>query len=113
LRRLLLSLVGGAACAGICAAGKILLDPLIAPSVLLSAAIGNRILIGFVIGISRVKINYILHGALIGLIVTLSYALGTIPQGLVSFLAYTLVGVVYGILIELFVTKGCGAGMAT
>ena len=112
MKRLILSLVGGVVCAVICMIGKIALDPTISLSLLLSAAIGNRILIGFVIGISRLKMNYLLHGAMIGLVITLSCSIGTISQNLAPFAIYTGVGVVYGILIELFVTKLCKAKQA-
>jgi hypothetical protein len=112
MKRLILSLVGGVLCAVICTIGKIVLNPTISLSLLLSAAIGNRILIGFAIGISRLKMNYAAHGAMIGLIVTLSYSIGTISRDLAPFAIYTGVGVVYGILIELFVTKLCNAKQA-
>ncbi len=106
MRRLLLSVFGGVVCSLICAAGRKYLIPSITLSALVTSAFGNRILIGFVIGISRLRINYILHGALIGFIVTSAYSAGMIFEGsLQGFAAYTLAGTIFGILIELFVTK--------
>lgn len=110
MKRLWLSLLAGAVCAAICAVGKLFLNPAITLPVLLASAVGNRLLLGFVIGISRLKMNYLRHGALIGLLVSLSYSIGTLAEkNLEGFVIYTMVGVVYGVVIELFVTKGCKA----
>ncbi|HBI37601.1 MAG TPA: hypothetical protein DDY71_08140, partial [Spirochaetia bacterium] len=57
--------------------------------IILASGIGNRILMGFVIGISRWKINYLLHGAILGLIVTLSTSIGLLTQNLIGFSIYT------------------------
>jgi len=75
------------------------------PAVVLLSSIGNRILIGFVIGISIWRIHYLVHGALIGLIVTLSASVGILSQSIAGFAMYTVAGIVYGFLIELFATK--------
>lgn len=75
------------------------------PDAALISSIGNRILIGFVIGISAWRIHYLLHGALMGLIVTLSTSLGILVQSISGFLMFTIAGIVYGFLIELFATK--------
>jgi hypothetical protein len=53
--------------------------------------------------------RYPAHGAFVGLIVTLSYSIGMIPQALVPFALYTALGVLYGLFIELFATKLCKA----
>jgi hypothetical protein len=108
MKRLLLSIIGGIFCAIICVIGRKYLNPSITLSALIVSAIGNRILIGFVIGISRLKINYLLHGALIGFLVTLSYSIGMIiDNNMMGFITYTTVGIIYGLLIEIFVTKIC------
>jgi hypothetical protein len=60
---------------------------------------------GLVIGMSRIKINYLLHGALIGLLVTLSYSIGMVTDNINGFITYTMAGIIYGVLIEFFVTK--------
>ena len=77
----------------------------------LISSIGNRILIGFVIGISAWKIHYLLHGALMGLIVTLSMSIGILLDSMAGFLMFTIAGIIYGFLIELFATKVFKAGM--
>lgn len=106
MKRLILSLIGGIICSIICAIGRKYLIPSITLSALMVSAFGNRILIGFVIGVSRLKIHYVLHGALIGFIVTLSYSIGMIFENNVQgFIIYSLIGTTFGILIELFVTK--------
>ena len=71
----------------------------------LISSIGNRILIGFVIGISAWRIHYLLHGALMGLIVTLSVAIGILLDSVAGFFMFTVAGLIYGFLIELFATK--------
>jgi len=75
------------------------------PDIALLSSIGNRILIGFVIGISSWRIHYLLHGALIGLIVTFSMSAGILSQSISGFVMFTIAGIVYGFLIELFSTK--------
>lgn len=63
----------------------------------------NRALIGFVIGISGwKKINYLLHGAIIGLIVTLPMAVMGPIAGAIILSAF---GIIYGVIIELVATK--------
>ena len=74
-------------------------------NVALISSIGNRILIGFVIGISAWRTHYLLHGALMGLIVTLSISIGILLNNVAGFLMFAVAGVIYGFLIELFVTK--------
>ncbi len=64
----------------------------------------SRTLIGFVIGISAWKINYMLHGIIMGFIVSLPMALSTlgVPElGIKVFLGFLIMGIIYGFLIEL------------
>ena len=110
MKRLLLSISGGIICAILCAVGRKTLVPSITLSALVTSAIANRVLIGFVIGINRLKINYLLNGMLIGLLVTLSYSIGMIfDNNIQGFIIFTAVGIIYGLLIEIFVTKICKA----
>ena len=74
-------------------------------AIIVATGIGNRVLIGFVIGISNLRINYLLHGALIGFLVTLSSSVGILFTSIQGFIMYTVAGIIYGILIELFATK--------
>ena len=69
----------------------------------------SRALLGFVIGISAWKINYVLHGIILGFIVSIPMALGALAtKGFRVFLATLIMGIIYGFLIELithFVVK--------
>jgi len=113
MKRLSLSIIAGIVCAIICAIGRKYLIPNITLSVLIVSAFGNRILIGFVIGISRLKMNYLLHGTIIGFLVTLSYSIGMILENnVMGFIHYTIAGTVFGLLIEIFATKICKAPSA-
>jgi hypothetical protein len=70
---------------------------------MIAGVILNRTLIGFVIGISGwKKMPYLLHGIIIGLIVTSLMAVYASLQGAIMLL---IAGAVYGLLIELIVTK--------
>lgn len=68
--------------------------------------ISNRTLAGFVIGISKLKIHWSLHGLIIGFIVGIPFALG----GLIEepnynvFIAALILASIYGFIIELFTT---------
>ena len=72
------------------------------------ATIFNRTFIGFVIGVSAIRIHYLLHGILIG-------ALGSITMGVAadlnSLVVITLFGMLWGLLIEGIATKGFKAEM--
>jgi len=67
----------------------------------------NRGMIGFAIGISGLKrFNFLLHGAIIGLVVSLLMSIYPLVTGdIVAFLLLELAGAIYGLLIELVVTK--------
>jgi hypothetical protein len=61
--------------------------------------IANRLLLGFVIGISSRRINHLVHGALLGFLFSLSVSIGYLPDGLIDFAAYNLAGTFYGALV--------------
>ena len=62
----------------------------------------SRTLIGFVIGISAWKMNYMVHGITLGFIVSIPMALGSLAfQDVKAFLATLIMGMIYGFLIEL------------
>ncbi len=70
---------------------------------MVAGAILNRAFIGFVIGISALPWNYLVHGAVIGV-------LGSLPMAAFSpntrgFVMITLFGAIWGLLIELVTTK--------
>jgi hypothetical protein len=111
-KRLVICIIGGIIAAFICIMGMKSSGRMELTTPILLSGIGNRILIGFVIGISGWKINYLLHGALMGLIVTLSSSIVMLPDNMSGFLMYTVAGIVYGLLIELCATKLFKAPMA-
>jgi uncharacterized membrane protein (DUF106 family) len=64
--------------------------------------ITSRILLGFVIGISAWRINHMLHGIILGFVVSIPMALGGLStQGFKPFLGTLIMGIIYGFLIEL------------
>ncbi len=62
--------------------------------------VANRLLLGFVIGISSWNIKYHWHGALLGLILSLTVSVGFLPGDLLKFALYTSAGIMYGIFID-------------
>jgi len=72
------------------------------PAAMSWSIIFSRALLGFVIGISAWKMNYMLHGIILGFIVSIPMALGALSfQGLKIFLGTLIMGMIYGFLIEL------------
>jgi hypothetical protein len=65
----------------------------------------NRIMIGLVIGISALNMNYLLHGAFLGLLLSLISSLSILQASVAGFVMFSLAGLIYGALIEWFVTK--------
>jgi len=49
--------------------------------------------------------NFLLHGALIGLLVSLITSIPFLEGGVIGFLLFTTAVIIYGILIELVATK--------
>jgi hypothetical protein len=84
------------------------------PAAMTWSIILSRALLGFVIGISAWKINYLLHGILLGFIVSIPMAFGSLAvKGFKIFLGTLIMGMIYGFLIELithFVIKEKSAG---
>lgn len=76
--------------------------------------LANRTLIGFAIGISALKMKWWIHGPLMGLVFSLPLgfssmmAIGFSPIWM--FLITVLMGVIYGLIIELFTTVVLKAG---
>jgi hypothetical protein len=56
-------------------------------------------ILGFIIGISGFKFNYVFHGIVMGAIVYLPASLPALPMG--GFVRYWVSGMVYGALIEI------------
>ncbi len=73
----------------------------------------SRTLIGFVIGISSLRLPWILHGALLGLIIGFPFPVYdlVVGQGMIIASAAFIMGPVFGVLIEFFTTIVFKSGM--
>jgi len=111
-KRVIICTIGGIIAAGICIGGMASGGMVELTPQLLIPSIGNRILIGFVIEISGWRLHYLLHGSLIGLIVTLSGSIVIALSSMTGFIMYTAAGALYGLLIDLAATKLLKAPMA-
>jgi hypothetical protein len=111
-KRLLICTVGGLVAGILCSAGGLLSGNIQEFSLFaIASPFLNRLLLGFVIGISRLKINYLFHGMLIGFLVSFINSVSSLENNLKGFLFFTAAGIIYGLLIELFATKVFKAGM--
>jgi hypothetical protein len=105
-KRVVICLLGGVLAAIICViGGQMIFGFSGIDTAVLAASIANRILIGFIIGISGWKIHYLLHGALLGLIISVTVSIGFLGSDNLGFVLYTSAGILYGIMIELLATK--------
>jgi hypothetical protein len=105
IKRFRFCLLGGVIAAVICLTGRQIIFGF--PEITwegVAATVANRLLLGFSIGISCWKINYLLHGAALGLIFSLSVSVGFIPDRFLAFFLYTMAGIFYGICIEWLAT---------
>jgi len=68
--------------------------------------LANRTMIGFVIGISPFRMNWMIHGISMGFIASIPFALGVLlePDKLGVFIASLLLGAMYGLIVEFFTT---------
>jgi hypothetical protein len=110
-KRLLICIIGGIAAGIICSAGGFLSGNI--PEFSFFPVAGtflNRMMLGFFIGISRLKMNYLLHGILIGFLVSLITSFPFLENNIKGFLFFTTAGMIYGLLIELFATIVFKAG---
>jgi len=104
-KRVLTCLLGGVISAFICLAGSQLIFGF--PKIewnTISITVANRLLLGFVVGISSLKIKHHLHGALLGLILSLTVSIGFFPDESLKFTLYTSAGIFYGIMIDWLAT---------
>ena len=113
-RRLLACMLGGSIAAVLCLLGRQILFgfPEILPETI-AATMANRLLLGFVIALSAWRIHYLVHGALLGLVLSLSVSIGFLPDDVADFVAYTTAGVAYGTFIEWLATRVFAAPMKT
>ena len=108
--RLISSVILGTIFGIICWLG-ITYSPFAAVEITLPIILGtilNRTFLGFCIGISNwKKMNYLVHGLVMGLLVTIPLSVYPLAMGaiLMGFVSLEIAGAVYGLLTELIVTK--------
>ena len=104
-KRVLICLLGGVLASVFCVLGRQVIYGFADMTMnTVAHTIANRLLLGFVIGISGWRIHHLLHGALLGLLFSLSVSIGYLPDGMIDFVAYTLAGTFYGVAIEWLAT---------
>lgn len=107
-RRLMACTIMGAVCGGLCVLLSTSSGALALPIVW--AIFTGRMLIGFVIGISTLKLPWAIHGSLMGLIVGLPSAVGAMSGASAEFTLWTaftwtlIMGMIYGFIIEYVVS---------
>jgi hypothetical protein len=105
-KRLLICTIGGIIAGIICSVGGILSGNIAEFSFFaIAGPFFNRIMLGFFIGISSLRINYLLHGMLIGFLISFINSISFLENNIKGFLFFTFAGIIYGLLIELFATK--------
>ena len=113
MKRILYSILGGVICSGVCLVGsQIIFEFPVITWETVSMTVANRWLLGFVIGISSLKIAKPWHGALLGFTLSLSISVGFLPGDLLKFGLYTSAGIIYGIFIDWFASDVFGAKRA-
>ena len=110
-KRLLICTAGGLIAGIVCSAGGLMSGNIVEFSFYAMAGpFFNRLMLGFVIGISSLRINYLLHGMLMGFLISLINSLTFLEDGIRGFLFFTIAGIIYGLLIEFFANKVFRAG---
>ena len=105
-KRIFASLLGGIIAAIICLVGGMMIGKVTEiTSFVMAGSIFNRLMIGFMIGITGLRMNYILRGALIGFLVSLITSLSFLSTSLGTFILYTSMGILYGVMTDILATK--------
>ena len=112
-KRVLVCLLGGVISAAFCVLGRQVIYGFSEITMqTIAHTVANRLLLGFVIGISGWRINHLVHGAVLGFLFSLSVSIGYLPEGMIDFVAYTLAGTFYGVFIEWLATDIFSAPMS-
>jgi hypothetical protein len=105
-KRLIICTIGGIIAGLICSAGGLLSGNISEFSFFaIVPTFFNRLMLGFFIGISNLKLNFLFHGIVIGLLVSLITSIPFLEGNVKGFMFFTIAGIIYGLLIELFATK--------
>jgi len=114
-KRTLICLVCGLIAGTACGYGGMSSVPEDVRTMVFISSLLNRTFIGFVIAISAWKMNWAMHGALLGLLGSLPVSIPLIitpNAGMTAFFMFTFGGIVWGFLIELFASVVFKAKMA-
>ncbi|MDI6730693.1 MAG: hypothetical protein QMD06_04045 [Candidatus Altarchaeum sp.] len=108
-KRVLIATVIGLLCGLFCAYGTVSMEnhSFVITTGILASIVYNRILIGFVVGISDgIKLHPVIRGAIIGAGITMAMSIISIVDGdVIEGLVLILFGVVYGIIADVVATK--------
>ena len=103
-KRLLIATLFGILCGLICISGAKIAGFEPDTPVVVSAFL-NRTMIGFMIGISAIRIHYLPHGILLGFIGSIPVAIIAAFGGIAGMVGFLVFGIIWGIAIELGTTK--------
>ena len=105
-KRIIICTIGGIVAGILCMIGGIITSNITEITLLgVFPLFYNRIMLGFLIGISSLKLHYLLHGALLGLLVSLISSFLFIEENIVGFMLFSAAGIIYGALIDWIATK--------
>jgi hypothetical protein len=105
-KRILISTLCGFIAGIFCYVSGVLLIPIEHNLILFIWVIVNRTLLGFVIGISALRVHWALNGLIVGLTVGLVFPLNAVMlgKGIPLILSVYVMGIIYGVLIEFFIS---------
>ena len=103
-KRIFIATLGGFVAGIICYISGVLLIPIEHELIIFIWVIVNRTLLGFVIGISALRVHWTLNGLIVGLTVGLVFPLNAVmlEKELPLIISVYIMGIVYGVLIEFF-----------
>jgi len=106
IKRIIICTIGGIIAGVLCIMGGVLSGNIDEITFLgLLPLFFNRIMLGFIIGISNLKMHYLIHGALIGFLISLISSLQFLEESIIGFVLFSVAGIIYGLLIEWAATK--------
>jgi len=103
-KRILIATLCGFIFGIFCYVSGVILIPIEPNLILFIWVIVNRTLLGFVIGISALRVHWALNGLIVGLTVGSVFPLNAIllGKGLPLIISVYIMGIIYGVLIEFF-----------
>ena len=103
-KRVLVATLCGFVAGVFCYLSGVMLIPIEHNLILFLWVIVNRTLLGFVVGISALKVHWTLNGLIVGLTVGLVFPLNAVMlgKGTPLIISVYIMGIIYGVLIEFF-----------